>query len=49
MHAHAHAQGRGRETESQAGSVLSGEPDEGLHLTNHGIMTSAELKSHTLN
>ena len=30
---------RGRERESQAGSMLSVEPSEGLELTNREIMT----------
>ena len=44
-----------REKESQAGSALSlwspvsAEPDVGLELTNHEIMTWAETKSQMLN
>ena len=44
---------RGRERESQAGSTLSVqslmEPDSGLKLMNHKIMTSAKIKSQMLN
>ena len=38
-------QGRGRErhTKSEAGSRLSTEPDTGLELTDHEIMTLAEV------
>ena len=37
------------EKESQAGSVLSTEPNEGLKVTNLDIVTSAEIKSQRLN
>ena len=40
---------RGRERESQAGSMLSAEPNAGLDPTNREIMTRAEIKSRTLN
>ena len=39
----------GRERESQAGTMLSEEPDVGLKLTNCEIMTRAEIKSQALN
>ena len=40
---------RMRERESQAGSVLSAEPDAGLYLTNCDIMTWGEIKGWMLN
>ena len=39
----------GREKNSQAGSVLSADPNVELELTNHEIMTWAEIKSPVLN
>ena len=49
MHMHKREQRRGREREgerqSQAGSRLSTEPDVGLDLMNHEIMTGAKIKS----
>ena len=54
---HVQEQGRGRERERerererkfQAASTLSAEPDTGLNLTNHEIVTWAEIKSRMLN
>ena len=37
------------EGESQADSTINTEPDIGLNLTNHEIMTKAKIKSQTLN
>ena len=39
---------RERERPTQAGFVLGAEPDAGLYLTNHEIMTRATIKSRTL-
>ena len=40
---------RERETLLSRLHTVSTEPDEGLKLTNHGIMTLAEIKSQMLN